>query len=80
MDRLLIATEHYTMVRSLMETGRVVENHTYSSIAAMHSWLASFGLTSGLPDTTTIKTGLPLTGVLMPLLGILVDPPQQDPP
>jgi hypothetical protein len=62
------ATDHYLMVNSLISTGQVAEGHTYASIPAMHSWLASLGLTGGLRAAEVIKLGLPLTGALMPLL------------
>jgi hypothetical protein len=62
------ATDHFIMVENLMATGRVLEDHTYSSIPAMHSWLTSLGLVGGLSDITALKVGLPLTGMLMPLL------------
>lgn len=62
------ATEHYLMVQELMTHGKVLESHIYASIPAMHSWLASLGITSGLSEESTIQLGLPLTGMLMPLL------------
>jgi hypothetical protein len=62
------ATEHYLMVESLMTDGKILEDHIYASIPAIHAWLASFGLTSGLSEERTIQLGLPLTGALMPLL------------
>ncbi len=62
------ATDHFIMVQNIMANGRVLADHTYASIPAMHSWLASLGLIGGLSDATVLKVGLPLTGMLMPLL------------
>jgi hypothetical protein len=62
------ATDHFLMVQGIMETGRVVSSHTYATIPAFHSWLASFGLLSNLSAEQVIRFALPLTAAIMPLV------------
>jgi hypothetical protein len=58
---------HYQMIKNLMTLGRTSPN-IYQSIAGMHSWMASMGLTSGLSAADIVKLGFPLSGGIYPLL------------
>jgi hypothetical protein len=58
---------HYQMIHQLIALGSTPEN-LYESVAGMHSWLASIGITSGLSASDLIKYGFPLSGGIMPLL------------
>lgn len=62
------ATDHYLMVNTLMQTGGIDPDHTYASIPALHSWLATMGLMGGLSPEWVLKIGLPMLGAVMPLL------------
>jgi thymidylate kinase/predicted nucleotidyltransferase len=62
------ATDHYLLVQNIMETGRVIARHTYASIPAFHSWLASFGLFAGINPEQVIRFALPLTASVMPVM------------
>jgi hypothetical protein len=60
---------HYIVTNSLMTTGRsIAPDEVYASIAGMHGWLASLGLTGGVSAVNVIKFGLPLVGISMPLM------------
>jgi thymidylate kinase/predicted nucleotidyltransferase len=62
------ATDHFLLVQSIMNTGQVIARHTYATIPAFHSWLASFGLLSGLTAEQVIRFALPLTAAVMPMV------------
>ena len=58
---------HYQIINSLIMTGKVPSS-IYQTIAGMHSWVASMGLSSGLSASDAMKLGLPLAGGILPLL------------
>jgi hypothetical protein len=62
------ATDHFLLVESIMHSGQVIARHTYATIPAFHSWLASFGLLAGLSAEQVIRFALPLTAAVMPLV------------
>jgi hypothetical protein len=60
---------HYVVTNALLTTGHTVApDEVYSSLVGMHAWLASLALTAGISTTNVLKYGLPLTGVVIPLL------------
>jgi hypothetical protein len=60
---------HFEVVKSLITTGRSIPpDEVYSSIPAMHAWLASTALAGGFSATGAIKYALPLAGAALPLV------------
>jgi hypothetical protein len=62
------AVDHYLMIENLMRSGRSSQAQTYSSIPAVHTWLASLALMGNLSAADVTKFGLPLMRGLNPLL------------